>query len=98
MEEPRQTDAPLPESVDLYKFNKAAAKTTLSVLNAGAGFFKKAKAAFQGDNNARDELADAAASAWVKTGDTVIQLAEKTGQKIAEKVDSLENKRKPPKP
>jgi hypothetical protein len=66
-----------------------------SALNKGASFFKKAKAALQGDEKAKEELADSAANVAGKL--------EKAHQSVGEIFDRAEKKLKarksqPPKP
>jgi hypothetical protein len=73
-----------------------------SALKKGASFFKKAKAALKGDEKAKEELADSAANAIVKTGDALQQAGKAAGDMIDradKKITEVREKRaKPPTP
>lgn len=69
-----------------------------SGLRKGVAFFKKAKAAVQGDEAAKEELTDKASTALVKAQEKAEQ-AGKALSDIADKVEQkIEQKRKPPSP
>lgn len=80
-------------------------KTGKSIRNASlktAAFFKKTKAALQGDETAKEELADAAAQTVIKTGEA-LEKAGKAAGDVIDKADkkiseALEKKTRPPTP
>lgn len=80
-------------------------KAGKSIRNAGlktAAFFKKTKAALQGDEAAKEDLANSAANVVVKTGDA-LEKAGKAAGDVIDKADrkiteALEKKAKPPTP
>jgi hypothetical protein len=80
-------------------------KTGKSIRNAGlktAAFFKRTTAALQGDEAAKEELANSAANVVVKTGDA-LETAGKAAGDIIDKADkkitqAREKKAKPPTP
>lgn len=69
-----------------------------SGLKKGVAFFKKAKAAVQGDEDAKEELTEQASTAIVKAQEKAEQAGKALGE-IADKVEQkIEQKRKPPQP
>ena len=102
MKAPDEPFVPYPNRIPPDSLGTKTGKSIRSLTQKTTAFFKKTKAVLQGDETAKDELADAAANAVIRTGEAV----EKAGKAVGDVIDktdrkitaALDRKAPPPKP